>query len=303
MTGTLYTLLAALGFAAVSTFTEIAMGDGASLWNVLMWRFVIGAVVMIALIAIRRYPRLAAGDAARWIVIGGGGQALLIGMALSSLQFINIATLAFLFYTYPAWVAVVQAVRGAERLTGLRVAALGLSFVGIAIVAGSPLNDGGVPWQGALLGLGAAIVYALFIPLMQWMQKDHPIPLTSAYAKVGSAVCFLVLGLGGGSVTARMEPGAWAAIVGLATLSTVLPSIFFMMGLMRLGPVRTAIVSTVEPFITAMLGAAVLAQPITANTILGGALIVGAVLLLQAKRATPSPGAAAPSLPSTSATR
>ena len=56
------------------------------------------------------------------------------------------------------------------------------------------------------------------------------------------------------------------------------------MGLVRLGPVRTAIVSTVEPFLTALLGVVVLSQPLTGPTLLGGALIVAAVVLLQFRR-------------------
>ena len=46
---------------------------------------------------------------------------------------------------------------------------------------------------------------------------------------------------------------------------------------------RTAIVSTVEPFFTALLGAWVLSQPLTRGTLVGGAMIAAAVVLLQLK--------------------
>jgi drug/metabolite transporter (DMT)-like permease len=61
----------------------------------------------------------------------------------------------------------------------------------------------------------------------------------------------------------------------------VLAFVAFMRGLGLLGPVRTAIVSTVEPFFTAVLGAVVLGQPFGAATVAGGVLIAAAVLLLQ----------------------
>ena len=70
----------------------------------------------------------------------------------------------------------------------------------------------------------------------------------------------------------------------LQLLSLAISGVFFMMGLMRLGPVRTAIVSTVEPFLTALLGAAVLDQPLTPRTLAGGAAIVAAVIILQSRR-------------------
>jgi drug/metabolite transporter (DMT)-like permease len=62
---------------------------------------------------------------------------------------------------------------------------------------------------------------------------------------------------------------------------TALAFIAFLRGLGVLGPVRTAIVSTVEPFFTALLGAAVLGQPLTPPMLAGGALIAAAVVLLQ----------------------
>ncbi len=281
--GTAYTLFAALGFAAVSTLTTIAVGEHVSLFTVLTWRYVLGAVVMVTFIGTRRYPRMAWRDASRWVVLGGGGQALLVGMALSSLRFITAAMLAFLFYTYPAWVTLVQTVRRAEPLTARRVAALALSFAGIVVIVGLP-GSAGVPWQGIALALGAAAVYGAYIPLMQVMQRSHPVAVTSAYAKIGSAICFLMLATGERTFTGAMTSTAWAAIVALTLFSTVLPSVFFLMGLMRLGPVRTAIVSTVEPFLTAVLGALVLRQPITINTIFGGAMIVAAVVVLQFRR-------------------
>jgi drug/metabolite transporter (DMT)-like permease len=55
----------------------------------------------------------------------------------------------------------------------------------------------------------------------------------------------------------------------------------FLSGLRLLGAVRTAITSTVEPFWTTLLGIVVLQQPLGAGTIVGGVLIMAAVLLLQ----------------------
>lgn len=281
--GTIYTLLAACGFAAVSTFTQVALDHGAQLWNVLMWRFALAGAVMAVVAVARGARRLPRQHEWQWLVLGGGGQALLVGMALSSLQFLSVATLAFLFYTYPAWVVIVQAVRGVEPVTVRRFAALVLSFAGTVLVAGAPTLAHGLPWQGLALGLGAAMVYALYIPLVMWMQRDYPVTVTTAYAKVGSAICFLAVGAVSGSLAVQMTSSAWLAIAALAAFSTVLPTIFFMMGLMRLGPGRTAIISTVEPFITAAIGAAALSQPIATTTALGGLLIVAAVLVLQAR--------------------
>lgn len=286
--GTLYTLFAACGYAAVSTLTLVATGQGVSLPVVLLWRYTLGAVVMVTFVSLRAYPRMPWRESVRFIVLGGGGQALLVGMALSSLQYgITPAVLAFLFYTYPAWVTIVQTVRRAEALTPRRALAVALSFGGIAVIYGTPFGGStAAPLgrTGFALAIGAAIIYGLYIPLMQWMQKSHPVAVTSAYGKIGSAICFMLVALSDRTITASLSSTAWLAIIALTLFSTVMPGVFFLMGLMRLGAVRTAIVSTVEPFLTAVLGAIVLRQAITANLLAGGAMIVAAVVILQFRR-------------------
>lgn len=281
--GLAYTLLAATGFASVSILTAAAVATGLTLTTVLTWRYVLAAVVLTIWVGARGYPRIPPREMLRFVALGGFGQALLVYLALASLAYIPAATLAFLFYTYPAWVAVAQAVRGAERLDGRRALALACSFGGIAVMVGRPAA-GAIDPRGVALALGAAIVYGAYIPMMRVLQKDHPVAPTSAYAKIGSALAFLVASVADRSFTAQLTPTAWGLIALLTVGSTVLPGVFFMMGLVRLGPVRTAVVSSVEPFLTALLAAVVLDQPLTGATLVGGAAIVAAVALLQTRR-------------------
>ena len=281
--GLAYTLLAATGFASVSILTAAAVATGLTLTTVLTWRYVLAAVVLTIWVGARGYPRIPPREMLRFVALGGFGQALLVYLALASLAYIPAATLAFLFYTYPAWVAVAQAVRGAERLDGRRALALACSFGGIAVMVGRPAA-GAIDPRGVALALGAAIVYGAYIPMMRVLQKDHPVAPTSAYAKIGSALAFLVASVADRSFTAQLTPTAWGLIALLTVGSTVLPGVFFMMGLVRLGPVRTAVVSSVEPFLTALLAAVVLDQPLTGATLVGGAAIVAAVSLLQVRR-------------------
>jgi drug/metabolite transporter (DMT)-like permease len=288
-TGTALTLAAALGFAAVSTLTSIAVAEGTSVPNVLTWRYVLASVVMTVLAGMNGFPKMARRDVYAWLVIGGGGQALFVGLALSSIKYIPVATLAFLFYTYPAWVTLVQAVRGAEKLTARRALALGLSFAGIVVMVGVPSGvsaDGSNSafWKGVALALSAAMLYGIYIPTARQMQKAYPVPVTGALAKIGAAFCLLLWAIGDQSFEYALTGRAWGAIAALTIFSTVLPSLFFLMGLIRLGPVRTAIVSTVEPFLTAIIGAVFLGQAISMRAGVGGAMIIAAVLLLQFRR-------------------
>jgi drug/metabolite transporter (DMT)-like permease len=61
---------------------------------------------------------------------------------------------------------------------------------------------------------------------------------------------------------------------------TVLAILFFFEGLERVGPVRASVFSTVEPVFTIVLAACFLGESVGFLRLLGGTLILGAVVLL-----------------------
>jgi drug/metabolite transporter (DMT)-like permease len=279
------TALVAFGaccFGSIGVLTVLATRAGTSLHTVLAGRYLLGALLLgVAMFGARL--RLAPRHAAAALLLGGGGQAAVAGLSLSSLAYIPAATLGFLFYTYPAWVAVFAVVRGSEHVDRRRVIALALSLAGIVVMVGSPWAAP-MPLPGVLLALGSAVIYALYIPLIDRLQQGTTPAVVSAYISLGAGVIFAALAAIGGTLTLDLPAVSWLAIAILAAVCTALAFIVFLRGLAVLGPVRSAIVSTVEPFWTAVLGALVLSQPITPATIAGGALIAAAVLLLQLKR-------------------
>jgi drug/metabolite transporter (DMT)-like permease len=273
-------VLSASGFGAVPIFASMATSAGARLLNVLAWRYAIGALLLMVAAGGMRMLRVPARQLLGVLVLAGGAQAFIAFTSLSALDYMPAAPLSFLFYTYPAWVAVLAAVRGSERLTRPRLLALGLSLAGIAIMVGAPAARGLQP-TGVALALVSAFAYALYIPLIGWYQQQIAETAVAVYAALGAGVFLFGIDVITGGISARMNLAAWEAVLALAVWSTVVAFLAFLRGLRTLGPVRTAIVSTIEPFWTAMLGALLLGQPASSSTIEGGTLIAAAVILLQ----------------------
>lgn len=280
-------VFAACCFGSITLFAIVATRDGATLLALLTWRYVLAIVMLIpvaggAIVAARNRRR-------SWplIVFAGGAQAAIAYLSLAALEYMSAATLAFLFYTYPAWVAIFAFVSGAERVDARRLVALVISFIGIAMMVGTPWSDTTrVPLVGVLLSLSAAACYGLYIPAIGRMQQGVAPPVMSAYVSFGAGIVHTINGLATGSLTVQLAPAAWASIAGFAIIGTAVAFLLFLRGLAVLGPVRTAIVSTIEPFFTALLGALVLTQPLPPTALAGGALIAVAVILLQYQRGT-----------------
>lgn len=288
--------LAAFCFGSIPVLVSLATRDGTPLLSVLAWRYALGGLLLGLLVrhALRATPR---GRAVRLLAAGGVGQVAVAFTSLSALRWLPAATLGFLFYTYPAWVALFAAVRGTERLTVTRLLALALALAGIVVMVGAP-SAASLPLPGLALALGSAVLYALYIPLIDGLRRGVGAEAASVFITIGAACCLVVLGIAQTVVTGRplaerltatMPPLAWWSILAMATACTALAFVIFLRGLAVLGPVRAAIVSTVEPFWTTVLGAMLLGQRIGVPTVAGGALIATAVLLLQ--RRDPEPGA------------
>jgi drug/metabolite transporter (DMT)-like permease len=103
--------------------------------------------------------------------------------------------------------------------------------------------------------------------------QSSTVILASAGAVTG------VLMVGTGPHLPTTGPG-WAAIAAVVVVATVIPIVTFLAGLERIGPTNAAMLSVLEPLVTVMLGALLLGETLTTAMLLGGGLILGAVLLL-----------------------
>jgi drug/metabolite transporter (DMT)-like permease len=287
---TLLVLFSACCFGSIPILITLAVGTGASLLDVLVWRYAIAAVLLVIASGSIAAVRIPSKRSLPLLVFAGGGQALIAFVSLSALKYIPAASLTFLFYTYPAWVAVISALRGTERLSSMRAAALVLSLAGIALMVGVPgPGSGGLNPIGVLLALSSALIYAMYIPTIDHFGRGLPPSVTSSYAAGGAAVILIAAAFFQGGPHVHLQPLAWMSIAVLAVFCTVLAFIAFLRGLTILGPVRTAIVSTIEPLWTALLGSVVLGQVLGPRTYAGGMLIAIAVILLQLGHRTTEP--------------
>jgi drug/metabolite transporter (DMT)-like permease len=270
---------AALGFASISLFVIFSTRAGTPLSMVLLGRYAVAAAVLGLWLRTRITPRVVGRGFAPLLIWGGIGQAVVASLSLSALAYIPAATLVFLFYTYPAWVTVLAAVRGSELLDRTKLLALGLSLLGIVCLVGLP-GTAAVHPLGAALALAAAFAYALYIPLLRHLQRGVDARAASFLISAGVTVVFLVAAVWRREFTLALPAVSWWSIAVLGVACTAVAFILFLSGLAVLGSVRTSIVSTVEPLFASVLAALFLEQSITGPLLLGGALIATAVVLL-----------------------
>ncbi len=277
---TLLIVLSALGFGSISVLTLLITRASLPLVAAMAWRYVLAAVllgVLANLSQLRSIPRF---KIVQLVLIGGIGQAMITYLSLYALEYIPVGPLAFLFYTYPAWVALLAAVRRTERLTLIRVTALTMALIGVTVMVGAPSAEKLHP-IGVALALGSALLYTVYLPALEHVQNGVPAMLSAFLLVVGAGVSFILAALVTGNLHVPAGLPLWTNLFLLSLVATVIAFSALIKGLAVLGPVRTAIIATVEPFFTAILGALVLRDRLPATTLIGGVLIAVAVLLIQ----------------------
>jgi drug/metabolite transporter (DMT)-like permease len=247
------------------------------------WRYSIGSLLLLypALRNLRssRTPFPPA-RALRLMVIGAVAQATITFTSLYALNFIPVGLLAFLFYTYPTWLAVIQTLRKTETITPIRGAALVISLIGVAIMA-APATTGIAKTRGVIIALGCALLYAIYLPTLREAQRGLPPISATFFLVLGATISFVIAAVVTAQATLPATDQGWMIIVLMGTICTFIAFTALLNGLRTLGPVRTSIVGTIEPFFTAVLGAGILFERITARIVVGGAMVALAVVLLQ----------------------
>ncbi|MFL5583240.1 MAG: DMT family transporter, partial [Gemmatimonadaceae bacterium] len=157
---TLLIVVSAFSFGSISVLTVLITSAGVPLLTAMAWRYVMGAVLIGAIVTTGTRHSISRRRIVQLLLIGGCGQALITYLSLYALEYIPVGPLAFLFYTYPAWVAILAAIRRTETLTPARIIALIIALTGVAIMVGTPrerLNP-----TGLALALASALLYSAY---------------------------------------------------------------------------------------------------------------------------------------------
>ena len=269
-------------------------GDaGVDSLTLVTWRAALGAAMVGVFIGLRLAvagirPRslrtLPVRD--RWFMLAAAVANMVLNLAaFIAFERITIALTLLVFYLYPAGVALASTLWFGERLDRSRWVALAVSLGGMVLVMAGAESLGEVDLVGIGLAFVAGLAQVFYVLAARHGFAHVPGPQAAALTMSGAAVLYLALivAIGGFGDLGRplastdaILPVALAGVVGAGV-----PTLAFITGIRRLGPSQAAIIATLEPVIGVGLAAWLLAEQPAPIQLVGGALILGAAVLLQ----------------------
>lgn len=289
--GVVLVIGAAFGFAGMALWAKEAYADGWAPQALVAVRFVLVALAFWGIVLARGGrralpPRRAALAA---FVLGLTAYAIENHCYFAAVDRIDAGLMALIMSVYPAIVVAGAVLLGRERPDSRRVVALAFAIGGAVLVLAGGVGPGAqIDGIGVLLALGSATAYAAYLLAGDRLVGQLDPFVLAALASSGAAVSLVGGALLGGGIDLPAGAGAYGDLLGLVAVSSVLPLGALWLGVHRLGAPTASIVGSVEPAITVTLAALLLGEHLRDLQLVGGALVVGAVVVLNARRAAPA---------------
>ncbi|RMB59660.1 DMT family transporter [Tessaracoccus antarcticus] len=267
-------LVAAMAWGSTVVVAKSAF-ESISPINLLVVRLVLTGVVLVAVFSTRlRMPRAVA---VRGMVLGALFTAG-IASQIIGLQYTPASLSGFVTASYVVFTAIISAVLLRQRQPATTWLAVGLTIVGIVILAsGASRGDAGFGF-GAALTLFGAVMFAFHIVLLgRWVRPETVQQLTVMQALMGTAVALVVVPFTGFDMP--RDPILWGQLLYLGIFCGAVTLFLQSWAQSYVAATPSAVIMCSEPVFSAIFAIGFGFEPLTVHIIVGGSLVVVALLL------------------------
>jgi drug/metabolite transporter (DMT)-like permease len=199
-----------------------------------------------------------------------------------SIQKTNVATAIVLQYTAPVLVLLYMVVRGLQRATAQRVAAVGLAVLGSALAIGI-VGAGGFRLDpiGVMAALLAAVSFAFYNIAGHRLLARYDRWIVLLYTTFSAAAFWVFVNPPWKVVAAHYSGTQWTFLAVFAVVSMLAPFSLYFAGLQYLEPTRAIVVSCLEPVFSIVLAALLLGEALRPMQALGIVIVLVAIVIVQ----------------------
>ena len=194
-----------------------------------------------------------------------------------------------LLYTSPIFIMILSRLFFKEKIGAEKILAIGMTFIGCILVSGVAEGAGTLSPLVGLVGVMSGLFYALYTIFGTFGLKRYDALTVTAYTFLFAFLASLPVSDVVGTVTVlSATPELWLWGAGIAVICTVLPYFFYTWGLKGVESSRAGILVAVEPLVASLLGILFYGERHSFPKILGIVFVLGAILLMNSGRRTPS---------------
>lgn len=266
--------------------TKVALRDVSPV-TVVWLRFTLGVVILGIAVALRKQFALLGGkDLAYFALLGFLGITFHQWLQSNGLVTAQATSTAWIVATTPIFIAILGWLILKEKLRWLQALGIVLAFVGVLLVVTkgnlASLVTGHFGEPGDLLIMISAPNWAIFSILSRYGLRRHPAARMMLYVMGLGWVFTSILFFSGPGIAqvSQLTHKGWLGVVFLGVFCSGLAYIFWYDALQALPASQVGVFLYIEPLVTVMVAAAVLGEPLLLASLLGGAIILFGVWLV-----------------------
>jgi drug/metabolite transporter (DMT)-like permease len=229
----------------------------------------------------RERLRITRHDFGRIVIYGIIGQAATNFFYYTAIERTNVATAIIIQYTAPAWVLLYLVARGRQRASGKKLLAVVLAVAGCALVINIFETGLTLDRLGLLAALGSALTFAFSNLWGHFLLQTRDRWIVLLYTTFTASLFWLVVNPPAKVLALNLTAAQWLFLLVFSIVSVLLPLAFYYAGLQLLEPMNAVVASCLEPVFAIGIAAAALGEIMQPVQLVGMALVIGAILLVQ----------------------
>ncbi len=275
--GFILVIISSIGFGLMPIFASFAYANDVSVEVVLLFRFLIAAILLNIYILIKNKSYPWGKSLMLLVAMGAFGYSSQAFTYFSALSLIGSSFTTILFYLYPSFVLLLSIGLLKAKISKRDVIALLFTTTGLVLAVGLKFND--INYIGVMFAIASAVIYAIYILVGTVAFKKVDTLVASTIIISASAVVYITLGITN-DVSMPTSINQWQWLFAIAVISTIISIVTFFAGLKLIGPVKTSMLSTFEPIVTIFSAFLVLNESMDIFQIFGAILVItGAIIL------------------------
>jgi drug/metabolite transporter (DMT)-like permease len=279
----------ALGVFAIGWSALFVRWSGVPGWTSAFWRMALAQMVFVpwALAARPARARRPSRAAIRDAVIAGVFFAADLALFNTAVMVSSAANATLLGTNAPIFVALGAWLLYRDRPTRQFWAGFALSFVGMLAIVGTDVMRHPHLGLGDAFAVGGAACYAGYLLYVRRSRQEVDALTFSAISGVAAAATLLLICLVIGTPLSGYSAQSWWALIGLALVTQVVGHLSVAYSLGKLPVSRTSIALLGQAPLTAVLAVPLLGERLTLLQIVGGALVLAGIFVVNRMPHTP----------------
>jgi drug/metabolite transporter (DMT)-like permease len=266
----------ATAMAMSGTIGLFVLGSGQQPLTVVLFRCLVGGVLLLAYLKWQGLWKSFDRKAALWLLAGGAALVINWLCLFTAYRLSSISVATIVYHMQPFFLVLLVALAQRQLPQRHRLLVLAAAFIGVVLTSGIDHIDASA-LAGALLALAAAFLYAINTLATRQLAGFAPAQIAGLQLLMGAAVLTPLLASQTGTVTvATMPAQAWLCVGVLGVLHTAVMYNLMYGAYQRLRAEQIAILSFIYPLV------AVLVDLVAFHTVLRPLQIAGMVLILAA---------------------